>query len=121
MRTLSAAERWLRPRLEEAPGELAEDLHLLLRIADDRSEDESGDAVADLLARAGLTGLDQVADRGGGRESALRLLAADAALTFAFEAAAELGGDVDALCERLGPGGEIGRRLASRIGAGGGG
>ena len=49
----------------------------------------------------------------GRRDSALRLLSADAALTFAFEAAADLRGDVRALCHNLGPRGEFGRRLSA--------
>jgi hypothetical protein len=41
-------------------------------------------------------------------------------LTLAFEAAAELDGDVQALCTRLGPCGELGRRLDREVRVGGG-
>jgi hypothetical protein len=121
MTTLSATERWLRDRLLEAPPELATDIRTLVRAAKDDSQDESGDAIAALLARAGLAGLDEIVEGREGRESALRLLAADAALTLAFEAAAELDGDIQALCTRLGPRGELGERLDRETRSGGGG
>ena len=68
---------------------------------------------AEALANAALRGLDEVVAREGDRGTALRLLAADAALTYAFQAAAELGEDVSALAERVGLGGELGRRIRS--------
>ena len=120
MTTLAAVERWLDERLDEAPPELASDVRTLVRAVGDDALDESGDSIAMLLARAGLSGLDEIVDGRGGRETALRLLAADAALTFAFEAAAELEGDVQALCTRLGPDGELGMRLDQEPGVGGG-
>ena len=120
MTTLSAAERWLDERLDEAPSELAMDVRRLVRTVGDEAPDDSVDAIATLLARAGLSGLDEIVEGRGGRETALRLLAADAALTLAFEAAAELGGDVQALCTRLGPCGELGRRLDREALVGGG-
>jgi len=120
MTTLSAAERWLDERLDEAPAELAKDVRVLVRAVGDDGPDESSDAIAGLLARAGLSGLDEIVDGRGGRETALRLLAADAALTFAFEAAAELDGHIQALCTQLGPCGEIGRRLDRKARVGGG-
>lgn len=119
MTTLEATERWLEERLGEAPPELSAEVRSLVRAVAAESQDESGDAVAMLLARAGLSGLDEIVDSRGGRESALRLLAADAALTLAFEAGAELNGDVQALCTWLGPRGELGNRLARKAGAGG--
>ncbi len=111
MTTLSATERWLDGRLDGAPPELARDVRALIRGTGDDARDEHADAIADLLARAGLAGLDEIVQGGGGRETALRLLAADAALTLAFEAAAELGGDVSLLCRRIGPSGELGLRF----------
>ena len=120
MTTLSAAERWLDQRLDEAPSELAMDVRRLVRAVGDEARDDSGDAIATLLARAGLSGLDEIVEGRGGRETALRLLAADAALTLSFEAAAELGGDVQALCTRLGPCGELGMRLDREARVGGG-
>ena len=121
MTTLSVTERWLDERLIEAPPELAMDVRTLVRAAGEDSQDESGDAIANLLAQAGLSGLDEIVEGREGRESALRLLAADAALTLAFEAAAELDGDVQALCTRLGPRGELGDRLDRETRPGGGG
>lgn len=64
---------------------------------------------AEMLARAGVTLLRRVAAAPeGGRELALDLLAADALITYAFEAQAE--GDVDgliALADRLERTGDI--------------
>ena len=64
---------------------------------------ETGGALAETLARAGATLLRRVAAApDGGRELALDLLAADALITYAFEAQAEA--DVDgliALADRL--------------------
>ena len=119
MTTIVVAERWLEGRLGEAPPELAAEIRTLVRAVADDSEDESGDAVALLLGRAGLSGLDEIVDGRGGRESALRLLAADAALTLAFEAGAELNGDVQVLCTWLGLRGKLGNRLTRNAGAGG--
>ena len=64
------------------------------------------------LAAAALAGLDEVAEGEGERADALRLLAADAALTWAFEAATETGRVVE-LARTVGLEGELGRRLAS--------
>lgn len=112
MTTLEATLAWLEPRLVAAPPELADDVRVLVRAARGNGLDEGGDAIAELLARAALKGLGEVVDGLGRRDSALRLLSADAALTFAFEAAADLGGDVRTLCHNLGPRGEFGRRLS---------
>ncbi|MCL7927831.1 MAG: hypothetical protein M8841_08595 [marine benthic group bacterium] len=114
MTTLDATLQWLDSRLATAPPELAEDVLALVRSAGDADRGEDGEAVAELLTRAALMGLTEVADGHGRRQSALRLLSADAALTFAFEAAAELGADVAQLCRRTGPRGEFGRRMADR-------
>lgn len=113
MNGLPEAERWLEARLQTAPPELADEVRALVRAAATGGAVEplGGGAVADLLARAGLLGLDEVIATQSGRESALRLLAADAALTCAFEAAAETGGDVARLCGAVGPEGALGRRL----------
>lgn len=115
---------WLNPRLEAAPAELAAAIRELLREAQGRGGDEGeedGDAstIPGRLGAAALWGLDavssgdQAVDRSSPRGTALRLLAADAALTYAFEAAADLGGDVVGLAVRLGPRGALGARLAS--------
>lgn len=121
MSGLLDAERWLESRLREAPAELAAEVRALVRGAAARGGGGplGGGEVADLLATAGLLGLDEVVAAPGGRESALRLLAADAALTCAFEAAAETGGDVARLCASIGPEGVLGRRLAAAGGEGG--
>lgn len=120
MSAVREAEAWLEPRLRRAPPELADEVRTLLRQTAGRgtAEELGGGAVADLLAAAAAAGLDEVAGAAGGRESALRLLAADAALTFAFEAAADTGGDVARLCAATGPGGALGRRLAGPSSAG---
>ena len=67
---------------------------------------------------AALRGFDDVVEGMGSRPSALELLAADALLTYAFEAAADpsLGGSASRavqLADRVGPAGEIGARLAA--------
>lgn len=104
-------ESWLEPRLAGAPAELAEAVRGLvgeLELDADKPELD----VPESLAAAAMLGLEGVLDRAEPeREVALRLLAADAALTYAFEAAASLGRDVDALALRIGATGELGRRL----------
>ena len=66
--------------------------------------------VPDTLAAAALRGLDSVlAQEEPAREAALQLLAADASLTYAFEAAASIGTNVEKLALRIGPSGELGR------------
>ncbi len=114
MTTLGATLSWLESRLATAPPELAEDVVALVRSAAEADRGEDADAIAELLTRAALMGLTEVAEGHGRRQSALRLLSADAALTFAFEAAAELGADVAELCRRTGPRGELGRRMTAR-------
>ena len=46
---------------------------------------------------------------------ALRLLAADASLTFAFQAAAEEGEDLARVADEWGASGRLGRELAARV------
>lgn len=115
---------WLDPRLEAAPPELAAAIRELVRDAEGRAGGDGkrdGDAstIPGRLAAAALCGFDAVSggahavDPRPPRGAALRLLAADAALTYAFEAAADLGGDVVGLAVRLGPRGALGARLAS--------
>ena len=105
-------DQWLEPRLAGAPGELAEAVRRLLQEVSTESDSNSSD-VSEVLAGAAMRGFDGVlATDDAPRKVALRLLAADAALTYAFEAAATLGGDVYALARHLGPNGELGRRLA---------
>jgi hypothetical protein len=99
---------WLRPRLKEAPPELASGIGALL----DSTPGLDFEDPVSALATAALEGLTQVSGGSGERGEALRLLAADAALTYAFEAAAESGRS-DELVRRVGLEGELGVRLAA--------
>lgn len=107
------AEAWLEPRLREAPPRLAEAVRGCL----ERMEpDGAPKALSGLLARAALQELGRVeAGRTGDREEALRLLAADASLTFAFEAAAEEGEELARVADEWGAPGRLGRWLAERV------
>ena len=102
-----ATRRWLMPRLSSTPPDLAQDI---LRLLDSVPRSELEDP-PEALALAAIAGLEEVARGPGRRIEALRLLAADAALTYAFEAAAEAG-TASTLAERIGLRGELGRRLA---------
>ena len=103
------AERWLEPRLAHVPPALAAAVRDI--VARD-SRALSTEDIPDFLARTALRELDEALATPEGRErGALRLLAADAILTYAFEAATSLGTDALALAERLGLNGEIGARL----------
>ncbi len=105
-----AVERWLEPRLADVPPPLADAVRAVVgRVARAVEPDE----IPDLLADAALLELDQVLGAPQSRAGALRLLAADASLTYAFEAAAELGDGAEALAIRLGLNGELGHRLAT--------
>lgn len=101
--------RWLEPRLGRVPADLA----TAVRSAVDRALEKSASApVSEVLARAAVWELDRVTGMEG-RDAALTLLAADASLTYAFEAAAEDGSDPTALADLVGLRGAIGRRLAA--------
>lgn len=78
--------------------------------------DVPGAAVPDVLAAAALATFERVMAGSQSRGDALRLLAADALLTYAFEASTELGRDPGELAERLGPAGLLGERLARAVG-----
>lgn len=109
---MSAAERWLRERLAEAPPELLERMVTALP--------GSSLPVANALAEGALALLEQLAARPGGREDAWPLLAADGLLTHALEAQAELEPEgISALAERIGAAGRIGA-LAGRLHPAGG-
>lgn len=106
----SRLQRWLEARLADVPPELAEAVRT--RVRDSTLGGEEG------LVTAALRGFDDVIEGVGRRSSALELLAADALLTYAFEAAADpsLGGSARQavrLAVRVGPAGEIGARLAA--------
>lgn len=101
-------EAWLGRRLQEAPPELARAIRA--RVNGRLDDGEEG------LVAAALDTLEAVAAGEGARGSALDLLAADAILTYAFEAAAdpELGGSAARalrLARRIGPNGWIGDRF----------
>jgi hypothetical protein len=97
---------WLATRLQDSPPELALAIRRLLECAPSLNLDDPPSA----LACVAVTALEEVAGGAGNRSEALRLLAADATLTYAFEAAAEAG-TVAELAARFGVQGELGRRL----------
>ena len=103
---------WLEPRLRGAPPELASAVRELLGEGDADAE-----AIPTRLAEAALRGFDEVLGDTrpdpASRRAALRLLAADASLTCAFEAAADLRLGAVELADRLGPGGRLGAALAA--------
>lgn len=103
---------WLEPRLAEAPPELADAIRQLVGELDEDDADIPG-----RLAAAALRGFDDVLTETAAdlrsRRAALRLLAADASLTYAFEAAADLDVDVVDLADRLGPRGVLGAMLGA--------
>lgn len=82
---MTAAAAWLARRVRGAPGSLRDEMESAAGRASDARPDAG-------LAAAGLERLRDVAAGGGDRHSAVALLAADALLTAAFEAAAEEGG-----------------------------
>ena len=78
-------ERWLESRLSGVPDELGAQVRASL------ASREPADAVEDVVTafgEAALTGLDRVRAGRQSRRDALHLLAADACLTYAFQAAA---------------------------------
>ena len=101
---------WLERRLADTPPELAESIRGLC----------AGQACPhprDMASRA-LDTFERIGCESQTRAGALELLAADALLTYAFEAAAdpELGGTAEraiSLARELGPGGELGRRAGA--------
>ncbi|WP_420614606.1 hypothetical protein [Candidatus Palauibacter sp.] len=101
-------ETWLARRLESAPPELEEAVWPLVRGR--LAEGEDG------LVQAALDALTAATEGDGTRADAVTLLAADAILTYALEAAADsaLGGSAaraSRLAARIGPGGAIGERF----------
>jgi hypothetical protein len=106
---------WLERRLDGVPAELA----AAMRTALERLEPGSAATPAEGLAHVALEELDSVLGAAEqDRRAALRLLAADALLTYAFEAAADpaAGGSAELaerLAERVGPRGALGARIAA--------
>jgi len=72
---------------------------------------ESGGDLATRLATCALRELDRVGDDVATRATGVQLLAADALLTFAFEAAAEHGHDIERFADRFGVRGALGERM----------
>lgn len=88
MTTLDDAITWLAAREPVVPAPLLEHTIGILR-----SAQIAEDAMPELFARSALVALQRAAGLGDDRTAAADLLAADALLTWAFEAAAELGDD----------------------------
>lgn len=101
-------ERWLESRLAGVPEELGEEVRASLA---GRDPADTVDAVVNAFGEAALKGLDRVRVGRQSRRDALQLLAADACLTYAFEAAADLGGEPAAVARRFGARGELGVRI----------
>lgn len=102
---------WLEPRLSGVPAPLAREIRACLE-----ASVRPASSPAEALAVAALEALDGLVDGAPDREAALRLLAADACLVTAFEAAAEGEGEDPAeLAAALGPSGSLGRRLAAAL------
>ncbi len=105
---------WLESRLGDVPCDLAE----AMRGAIDRVHARDGSTPAEALADVSVAELCSVTEAEQNRGAALRLLAADALLTYAFEAAVdpEMGGDAAAaerLAEQIGPWGYLGDCIGS--------
>lgn len=106
--TTSHLASWLDDRLDDVPAELGTAIRGLL------SEEAPTDVRG--FVDAAVEGFESVAAAAPGRPSAIELLAADALLTYAFEAAADprLGGGPDlacALADEVGPAGRLGAHV----------
>jgi GAF domain-containing protein len=98
---MSAAERWLRDHVSGAPPALMD--AMVGALAGD-----AGEAVPEALAAGALNLYRGLLHGSGGREDALPLLAADALLTHAVQAQAELDPDaVDEFTRRWGAAGAL--------------
>lgn len=104
---MTPAEGWIRERLADAPPALLDAMAAALPA--------DAPSVPEALADGAAALLDRVARGSGGREDALPLLAADALLTHAFQAQAEVDpAGVAALAARWGGAGRLGE-LAARL------
>jgi hypothetical protein len=91
---------WLHQRQPEPPAALGRQLALCVQTAPDSAF--ASESVAAVAGALGLTTLGAVVRRQGvAYDAAMDLLAADALVTYAFEAASEEGGDVTGLARRL--------------------
>jgi len=112
---MSAAERWLRERLPSAPPRLLEAMTAALPDAPAAEPDGGETCVPDALAEGALRLYQQVLGGSGGRDDALPLLAADALLTHALQAQAELDPEgVAAFAARWGGAVRLGDLLGER-------
>lgn len=84
---MSDALQWLTPRMSSAPDQLKQRMIAAIEGVAPQN------TIQDQLAEAALSCLKQALANGLRRESALQLLAADALLTHASEAAMEAGND----------------------------
>jgi hypothetical protein len=101
---MSEAEMWLRARVPNAPAQLLKTMIAALPA--------SAASIPDALAAAAAGLYNDVVDGTGGREDALPLLAADALLTHAFQAQAELDPNgLAALADRWSARGRLGEVL----------
>lgn len=115
---LAATRAWLAARADEVPEVLTDAVDAALERAA-RAEARPAhvrppsDSVPDFLAYTAVCELEGVAREEHDRELAVRLLAADACLTWAFEAAAErgTGEELERLAEANGLRGRIGDLL----------
>jgi len=106
---VSEAERWIRVRLPDAPPSLIDSMAEAVRGSAAAIPDALADGAAALYAR--------VATGAGGRGDAFPLLAADALLTHAFQAQAEIDPEgVAALAQRIGASGVLGATAARVVG-----
>lgn len=121
----SDVEAWLEPRFRSVPTDLAAAVRAAVDRELEAGEPRSGEGadagefagpVAGVLARAALRELDRVTEMEG-REAALALLAADAALTYSFEAALDDGSSPTDLAAAVGLRGALGRRLGADVGS----
>lgn len=91
---------WLAGRRPEPPADLAERLLALVAAAPDSAF--AGDSMAVISGRLGLAVLGWAVERRKvARDAAMDLLAADAFVTYAFEAGSEEGTDVTGLARSL--------------------
>jgi hypothetical protein len=98
--TRSEVLAWLQSRVPAPPAALTAKLADCVAAAPGAALD--GDSVADTVGRLGLATLHAVVERQSvAYDAAMDLLAADAFLTYAFEAAAEDGAELPALASRL--------------------
>ncbi len=98
--TRDAVRAWLLSRTPTPPEALAHKLSQCLETAPDAVL--AGDSLAEVAGRLGVATLRTAVDRQDvAAEAAMDLLAADAFVTYAFEAAAEEGEELTGLVHRL--------------------